>query len=180
MRSWIVSSVHFLWSLHNPTVLIRRVGHCVAKDSAGSISIKNRVCEPVTKRGILDYFDLARFGRQEVEPSGKDNTGTMPLTPLDPLGDRTFKGPVVWHQYQNDAQFFAWCPVHGCICVEKGRESQIRTIITHPLRAQFENLDSRSRAKSENQTRELLNGISISLHRRYKRLALGPRMHWVV
>jgi hypothetical protein len=54
------------------------------------------MCDPETKRGVLNDFDLARLGGPNREPSGKDNTGTLPFLALDLL---------------NNGLFAAWCDV---------------------------------------------------------------------
>ena len=88
---------------------------------------------------------------------------------LDLFGDRAFKG-MIRYRYRRDAEYFVWCLVYTCICVEKGRNGQIYTISPHPLKAWFENPDGCSRSKSQNRVGELLKWVS--LHRRYKRLAM--------
>ena len=67
--------------------------------------------DPVTRRGILNDFDLARLQRQDGKPSGKDNTGTMPFMALDLLNPEAFQG-MVPRLYRHDAESFAWCLVY--------------------------------------------------------------------
>jgi hypothetical protein len=87
---------------------------------------------PETKRGVLNDFDLARLGGPNREPSGKDNTGTLPFLALDLLDERASCG-LVRRRYRHDAESFTWYLIHICICMKKYDQGKIRTISPHPL-----------------------------------------------
>ena len=78
--------------------------------------------DPMTKRGVLSDFDLAREGGQNRRPSAKDNTGTLPFLALDLLNKRASEG-LVPRRYRQDAESFAWCLIYICICVGKDERS---------------------------------------------------------
>jgi len=94
------------------------------------------MCDPVTKRGVLNDFDLARFGAPDRTPSAKDNTGTLPFLALDLLNKRALDG-LVKRLYRHDAESFAWCLIYICICMGKDHEGRIGTLDPHPLSSWF-------------------------------------------
>ena len=102
--------------------------------------------DPVTKRGVLNDFDLARWSAPDRQPNAKDNTGTLPFLALDLLNESSFKG-LVRRLYRHDAESFTWCLIYACICMEKDKNGQIGTQSPHPLSPWFENPDSCFRSK---------------------------------
>jgi hypothetical protein len=104
------------------------------------------MCDPVTKRGVLNDFDLARLSTPDRKPGAKDNTGTMPFLALDLLNEAAFKG-LVQRRYRHDAESFAWCLVYICVCMGKDQNGRIGTFHPHPLSAWFINLDACYRSK---------------------------------
>jgi hypothetical protein len=87
------------------------------------------MCDPVTKRDVLNDFDLARLRLPNQEPSPKDYPGTLPLLALDLLSETAFKGQVK-HFYRHDSESFAWCFVYICVCMNKD-EDLVGTITPH-------------------------------------------------
>ncbi|KAF8320173.1 uncharacterized protein EI90DRAFT_2844918, partial [Cantharellus anzutake] len=73
----------------------------------GDISVDNLMHTPATKQRVLNDFDLARLDQQNRKPSGKDNTGTMPLMTLDLFSDQASEGLAPRH-YRHDTESFAW------------------------------------------------------------------------
>lgn len=92
--------------------------------------------DPVTKRGVLNDFDLARSRSPERKPSSKDNTGTLPFMALDLLDGGGFNGKVQ-RLYRHDAESFTWCLVYICICMGEDRNGEIHTIHPNPLSPWF-------------------------------------------
>ncbi|KAF9779210.1 hypothetical protein BJ322DRAFT_1214318 [Thelephora terrestris] len=108
-------------------------GHSGRRESStGSISIDNLMYHPVTKRGVLNDFDLARSSTQVGSSRAKDNTGTRPFMALDLLSEEASKGQVK-RLYRHDAESFAWCLVYICICMTKNERGEISTITPNPL-----------------------------------------------
>ena len=140
----------------------------------GDISIGNLMCDPETKRGVLNDLDLARVGGPARKPSAKDNTGTMPFLALDLLNRAAFEGQVP-RRYRHDAESFAWCLIYICVCMGKDGKGQIRTVNPHPLSSWFGNMDTSQLAKQE--SAELNN--QLPLHERIKPLAKALHNHWV-
>ena len=132
--------------------------------------------DPKTRRGILNDFDLARLYRQDGEPSGKDNTGTMPFMALDLLNTEAFLG-MVPRRYRHDAESFAWCLVYICICMKKDDDGDILVIRPHPLSSWFMDPSSCYQSKTDEETLRLLKDVP--LHQRSKDLASALRHHWV-
>jgi hypothetical protein len=134
------------------------------------------MCDPVTKRGVLNDFDLARLREQRGKPSEEDNTGTMPFMALDLISEEAFQG-MVPHLYRHDAESFAWCLVYICICMGKEDDGQIRTINPHPLSSWFESSSACYQSKA--QTRPAVLFKNIPLHKNSVRLARAFRSHWM-
>lgn len=140
----------------------------------GDISIGNLMCDPDTRRGVLNDLDLARMGGPSRKPSAKDNTGTMPFLALDLLNEAAFDGGVQ-RRYRHDAESFAWCLIYICVCMGRDSEGRIRTVSPHPLLRWFGNVDTSYRAKS--QLKELDNRLP--LHEATKPLAKALHVHWM-
>jgi len=141
----------------------------------GDISIGNLMCDPKTKRGVLNDLDLAREGGPNKKPSAKDNTGTMPFLALDLLDKAAFNGQVQ-RRYRHDAESFAWCLIYICVCnMGEGPKRGICTVNPHPLSSWFGNVDTSYRAKRNSAE---LNG-RLPLHERTKPLAKALYIHWV-
>ena len=134
------------------------------------------MCDPITKRGVLNDFDLARLRSTKGKPSGKDNTGTMPFLALDLLNEKAFKG-LVPRLYRHDAESFAWCLVYICICMAKDKDGQIRVISPHPLTSWFVDPYSCLGSKLGGSTAELL--ARVPLHSRSQKLAVVLYRHWL-
>ena len=132
------------------------------------------MCDPETKRGVLNDLDLARVGGPARKPSAKDNTGTMPFLALDLLNKAAFEGQVP-RRYRHDAESFAWCLIYICVCMGKDNKGRIRTVNPHPLSSWFGNMDTSQLAKQE--SAELNN--QLPLHKRTKPLAKALHNHWV-
>ena len=97
------------------------------------------MCDPLTKRGVLNDFDLARLGGPNRKPSAKDNTGTLPFLPLDLLHKAALDG-TTRRLYRHDAESFAWCLIYICISMGKDDEGRIGTRKPHPLSPWFTDL----------------------------------------
>ncbi|PPR06232.1 hypothetical protein CVT24_000623 [Panaeolus cyanescens] len=86
------------------------------------ISLKNLMCHPVTKKGVLADFDLSRLHSQG--PPMTENTGTLPFMALDLLTDKAAAGEVQ-RRYRHDVESFAWVLAylyHSFILVDGKRE----------------------------------------------------------
>ena len=92
----------------------------------GDVSIGNLMCDPVTKRGVLNDFDLARLRVPNRVPSAADNTGTLPFLVLDLLNEQACEG-LVPRLYRHDAESFTWCLIYICICMGEIGDGQIST-----------------------------------------------------
>ena len=114
----------------------------------GDVSIGNLMCDPVTKRGFLNDFDLARLSSPNRGPSTTDNTGTLPFLALDLLSERAFKGQVP-RLYRHEAESFTWCLIYICICMWKDSKGQIHTRNPHPLLSWSANMDSCLHSKAD-------------------------------
>jgi len=132
--------------------------------------------DPMTKRGVLSDFDLAREGGQNRRPSAKDNTGTLPFLALDLLNKRASEG-LVPRRYRQDAESFAWCLIYICICVGKDERGRIGTINPHPLLPWFETIATSFASKVTLRRGQLLE--EFPLHKRAKPLALALHDYWV-
>ena len=134
------------------------------------------MCNPKTRRGVLNDFDLARIciKDEKGKPTGKDNTGTLPFMALDLLFPRAFQG-MVPRLYRHDAESFAWCLIYICICVEK-RGSTILIPSPHPLGSWFE-IPQICRDSKIYETRGLF--ARVTLHKRCKPLAIRLFNHWI-
>jgi len=142
----------------------------------GDISIGNLMCDPVTKRGVLNDFDLARLRVPDRKPSSKDNTGTLPCLALDLLNEDAFNGQVR-RLYRHDAESFTWCLIYICICMKKDGNGQIGTAYPHPLSSWFTNLDSCYRSKANLGRKGLL--LQFPLHQNISRLVSILYYHWM-
>jgi hypothetical protein len=144
----------------------------------GDISIGKLMCDPVTKQGILNNFDLARLRELGEGPSGKENTGSVPFVASDLLNRNPFKG-MIPRIYRHDAESsFAQCLIYICICTAKHRYGRDLTIRLHPLSSWFQNSESDSclMSKETIETKELLK--SVPLHKRTKFFAHELHTHW--
>ena len=131
--------------------------------------------DPVTKRGVLNDFDLARMGGPDRKPSAKNNTGTLPFLALDLLDKSAFNGKVR-PLYRHEAESFAWCLI--CICISMGNfDGQIRTIYPHPLSPWFVNMDTCLSSKITLSRGGLLD--EIPYHQRSKPLAERLYNYWM-
>ena len=99
------------------------------------------MCNPITKRGVLNDFNLARLGSPGRKPSAKDNTGTLPFLALDLLDEGALGGSVE-RLYRHDAESFAWCLIYIYICMAKDKKGKIGTLKPHPLPRWFMGMDS--------------------------------------
>jgi len=140
----------------------------------GDISTGNLMCDPVTKRGVLNDLDLAREGGLNRKPSARDNTGTIPFLALDLLNKAGFNGKVQ-RRYRHDAESFAWCLINICVCMGKDPKRGICTVNPHPLSSWFGNVATSYRAKYNS---EELNG-RLPLHERTKPLAKALHTYWM-
>ncbi|PPR06227.1 hypothetical protein CVT24_000618 [Panaeolus cyanescens] len=75
------------------------------------ISLKNLMCHPVTKKGVLADFDLSRLDSQGTPMT--ENTGTLPFMALDLLTDDAAAGQVQ-RRYRHDVESFAWVLAYLC------------------------------------------------------------------
>ena len=114
------------------------------------------MCDPVTKRGVLNDYDLARSSAPNRKPSTTDNTGTLPFLALDLLNERAFKGQVP-RLYRHEAESFAWCLIYICICMGKDKKGRIDTLPGRPLSSWSANMDSCRRSKADLAKDGLLN-----------------------
>ena len=130
--------------------------------------------DSMTKRGVLNDFDLARLRGQDGKPSGKDNTGTMPFMALDLLNSGAFQG-MVPRLYRHDAESFAWCLIYICICMED-RNGEILVTKPHPLLPWFRDPASCYKSKTDQETKELLGRVR--LHKKSASLAKALNTHW--
>ncbi|KAF8877380.1 hypothetical protein BD779DRAFT_1448596 [Infundibulicybe gibba] len=89
------------------------VRHC-------DISVSNLMYDGISKRGILNDFDLALL-RIHRSPSGTERTGTMPFMALDLLNASAWKGHVK-REYRHDAESFAWVLLWICCTYIDGDE----------------------------------------------------------
>ena len=112
----------------------------------GDISVENLMFDPVTKRGVLNDFDLARWSAPNRKPSAEDNTGTLPFLALDLLNDAALEGHVR-RLYRHDAESFAWCLIYLYICMDRDKQGQITTRDPHPLLSWFKSVDASYRSK---------------------------------
>jgi serine/threonine protein kinase len=84
------------------------------------ISASNLMYDKDTKDGVLIDFDLASMNKTG-EPTGMDNTGTMPFMALDLLTKRGMEGQVK-RLYRHDSESFAWVLLWICGRFEHGNE----------------------------------------------------------
>jgi len=141
----------------------------------GDISIGNLMCDPVTKRGVLNDFDLARLRVPDRKPSSKDHTGTLPFLALDLLNERAFNGQVP-RLYRHDAESFNWCLVYVCICMKRDGNGQIGAAYPHPLSSWFTDAGNCYRSKLELRDDGLLEEFPI--HQNIEPLVSGLYKHW--
>jgi hypothetical protein len=130
--------------------------------------------DPITRRGVLNDFDLARLGGPDRKPSAKNNTGTLPFLALDLLDKSAFNGRVR-PRYRHEAESFAWCLI--CICISmENFNGQIRTIYPHPLSSWFVDMDTCLGSKIK-----LQGGLldEIPYHQRTKPLAGKLYDYWM-
>ena len=131
--------------------------------------------DPVTKRGVLNDFDLARMGGPDRKPSAKSNTGTLPFLALDLLDKSAFNGKVR-PLYRHEAESFAWCLI--CICISMGSfDGQIRTIYPHPLSPWFVDMNTCYTSKTNLSMGGLLR--ETPYHQRSKPLAEKLYNYWM-
>jgi len=97
------------------------------------------------KVGILNDFDLARFGDQ-VGASGQDNTGTLPFMALDLLSKGGLHGEIP-RRYRHEAESFAWCLICLYIATVEDGKGRNRTRNPHPLLKWFQSWDTSLDAK---------------------------------
>ncbi|KAF8875297.1 hypothetical protein BD779DRAFT_1563794 [Infundibulicybe gibba] len=95
------------------------VRHC-------DISVSNLMYDEISKRGILNDFDLALL-RIHRSPSGTERTGTMPFMALDLLEKPAWNGEVR-REYRHDAESFAWVLLWICCTYRNGKELPIRPL----------------------------------------------------
>ena len=126
------------------------------------------MCDPLTKRGVLNDFDLARWGAPDRKPSAKDNTGTLPFLALDLLNERALDGSVP-RLYRHDAESFTWCLIYICVCMIQGTDGRISTRRINPLSDWSVNLKHCLYSKTRLAEEHLLDNFPI--HRRIEPLA---------
>ena len=152
MRFWTRSSVSFLFRVictsHNAHPVAGHRALWEERIEQGDISIGNLMCDPVTKRGVLNDFDLARLSAPNRKPSTTDNTGTLPFLALDLLNERALKGQVP-RLYRHEAESFTWCLIYICICMGKDKKGRIDILPRHPLSSWFTNMDSCRSSKAD-------------------------------
>ncbi|KAF8877383.1 hypothetical protein BD779DRAFT_1475263 [Infundibulicybe gibba] len=95
------------------------VRHC-------DISVSNLMYDKISKRGILNDFDLALLRARRL-PSGTERTGTMPFMALDLLEEPAWKGEVR-REYRHDAESFAWVLLWICCTYKDGKELPTRPL----------------------------------------------------
>lgn len=142
----------------------------------GDISVGNIMCDPVTKRGVLNDFDLAREGRPNRKPSAKDNIGTLPFLALDLLNEQAFNG-LVQCRYRHDAESFTWSLIYICICMARNDEGRIGTINPHPLSPWFMTMENSFYSKMMLSSDRLLR--ELPLHQRCEHLIIALYGHWI-
>ena len=158
MRFWTISCVSFFFRVASHNTL-SVAGHWALWHKGieqGDISIGNLMCDPVTKRGVLNDFDLARLSTPNRQPSATDNTGTLPFLALDLLNERAFKG-LVPRLYRHEAESFTWCLIYVCICMWEDSGGRVRTRPGHPLSSWSLNMDSCHSSKADLSDDGLLN-----------------------
>ena len=107
----------------------------------GEVNIRNLMCDPVTKRGVLNDFDLARMSAPDRRSSELDNVETLPFLALDLLDEW-----ISEHQerdlYRHDAESFTWVLVYICICRGVNDDGRIGTLWPCPLSSWSRDMDS--------------------------------------
>ncbi|KZT00871.1 uncharacterized protein LAESUDRAFT_731800 [Laetiporus sulphureus 93-53] len=72
------------------------------------ISIDNLLYDPVTRKGVLNVFDLARVRLDSKnQVTGRERTGTIPFMAMDLLSSEYFHGETV-RLYRHDFESFLW------------------------------------------------------------------------
>ena len=134
--------------------------------------------DPVTKRGVLNDFDLARWSDPNRKASAKDNAATLPFLALDLLHKAALSGSVR-RLYRHDAESFTWCLLYICICMaeDKDEDDQIRTLDPHPLSHWFIDMANCGWSKYRLSQEGLLKNFP--LHRRIQPLARDLYNHWM-
>ena len=134
--------------------------------------------DPLTKRGVLNDFDLARWSDLNRTASAKDNTGTLPFLALDLLNEKTLNGSVR-RLYRHDAESFTWCLLYICICMveDKEEDDQIGTLDPHPLSSWFLDMGNCAWSKTTLFQQELLKNFP--LHHKIQLLAEDLYNCWI-
>ena len=141
----------------------------------GDISTGNLMCDPVTKRGVLSDFDLARMGGPNREPGAKDDTGTLAFLALDLLDIWDLKR-LVRRRYRHDAESFAWCLIYICFSMEKNERGQIDVIKPDPLSQWFNTMSSSYYSRY---TLRVDLFRDLPLHKKAGPLAANLHRHWL-
>ncbi|KZT08836.1 uncharacterized protein LAESUDRAFT_810995 [Laetiporus sulphureus 93-53] len=72
------------------------------------ISIDNLLYDPITRKGVLNVFDLARIRLDDRnQATGQERTGTIPFMAMDLLSREYFRGEIV-RLYRHDFESFLW------------------------------------------------------------------------
>ena len=141
----------------------------------GDISVENMMFDPVTKRGVLNDFDLARWSAPNRKPSAEDNTGTLPFLALDLLNDAALEGRVR-RLYRHDAESFAWCLIYLYVCMGTDDQGRIKTMKHHPLLSWFESVTASHSSKITLVKNGILN--KSPLHQNIRPLVFALYKYW--
>ncbi|KAJ7593244.1 hypothetical protein C8J56DRAFT_780109 [Mycena floridula] len=86
------------------------------------VSVNNIRYNPVTRKGVLNDYDLALFIYDEPSPpSRRRPTGTIPFMAIALLEDSGWEG-YVRRLYRHDLESFAWVLLWICVRFQNGRE----------------------------------------------------------
>ncbi|KZT08877.1 uncharacterized protein LAESUDRAFT_696214 [Laetiporus sulphureus 93-53] len=76
------------------------------------ISIDNLLYDPISRKGVLNVFDLARIRLDSKnQATGQEQTGAIPFMAMDLLSRECFRGEIV-RLYRHDFESFLWILPH--------------------------------------------------------------------
>ncbi|KZT08872.1 uncharacterized protein LAESUDRAFT_811005 [Laetiporus sulphureus 93-53] len=89
------------------------------------ISIDHLLYDPITRKGVLNVFDLARIRLDDNnQATGQERTGTIPFMAMDLLSREYFRGEIV-RLYRHDFESFLWILAYRLLRGASGQNTDV-------------------------------------------------------